>query len=241
MAALWNRADHCVFTLWFLSSSSFCFFFHCLFSAVRDWMSTILLHMVWCGLNANLECRSEMCCTRLTGNTERKNDPKNLRTIAQICRAVSSQLRHTSTIGKSVKQQYVIHMPPQYGELRPTISSDRFGNLGHPSKFRRVSRLAFVMQRRRSPHAGQLNFARCLAVSWAGTLYIHFRGLLPRQNFARCKIHFTSKSCVRLYWQRYYTALQQWASYKEWNYGTFVDCATYIRRGGHHVGHWPTF
>jgi len=26
---------------------------------------------------------------------------------------------------------------------------------------------------------GQPNFARCLAVSWAGTLYIHFRGLLP--------------------------------------------------------------
>jgi len=25
--------------------------------------------------------------------------------------------------------------------------------------------------------------------------------------------------------------------YKEWNYGTFVDGATYIRLGGHHVGH----
>ena len=25
----------------------------------------------------------------------------------------------------------------------------------------------------------QPNFARCLAVSWAGTLYIHFRGILP--------------------------------------------------------------
>ena len=27
---------------------------------------------------------------------------------------------------------------------------------------------------------GQPNFAQCLAVSWAGTLYIHFPGLLPR-------------------------------------------------------------
>jgi len=26
---------------------------------------------------------------------------------------------------------------------------------------------------------GQPNFARCLAVSWTATLYIHFRGLLP--------------------------------------------------------------
>jgi len=30
----------------------------------------------WCGLSANLECRSEMCCTRLVENTGRKNSPK---------------------------------------------------------------------------------------------------------------------------------------------------------------------
>ena len=27
--------------------------------------------------------------------------------------------------------------------------------------------------------SGQPNFARCLAISWSATLYIHFRGLLP--------------------------------------------------------------
>jgi len=32
-----------------------------------------------------------------------------------------SQLRHVSTIGKKlVKQQYIPHVSPQYGELRPT-------------------------------------------------------------------------------------------------------------------------
>jgi len=31
------------------------------------------------------------------------------------------------------------------------------------------------------------------------------------------------------------------AWYKEWNYGTFAEGATYIRLGGHHVGHRPTF
>ena len=36
-------------------------------------------------------------------------------------RAISSQLRHVSTIGKKlVEQQYVLHVSPQYGELRPT-------------------------------------------------------------------------------------------------------------------------
>jgi len=98
-------------------------------------------------------------------------------------------------------------MAPQYGELRPTNGWDRFGSFGHPSKFQRVSRLAFVTAVT-SLTGGQQNFARYLAVSWTCTIYIHFRGLLPPWwNFARCKIHFTYKSCVFLYWQRYCTAL----------------------------------
>jgi len=78
-------------------------------------------------------------------------------------------------------------------------------------------------------------------------IYI-FGGSCPWQNFARCKINFTSKSCVRLYWQRYCTALQQRASAKLCGvvqgmefYGTFADGATYIWQGGRHVGHRPTF
>jgi len=40
-------------------------------------------------------------------------DAKNrhLGTIAQLCRAISSQLRHVSTIGKKLfKQQYLLYM-----------------------------------------------------------------------------------------------------------------------------------
>ena len=65
-------------------------------------------------------------------------DRKNchLGTIAQLCRAISSQLRHVSTIGKKiVKQQYLLHMFPQYGELRPTSGWDRSGSLGHTADF----------------------------------------------------------------------------------------------------------
>ena len=43
MVALCNMADHYIFALWFLSF----LFFPCLISAVGDWMSTILPHMVW--------------------------------------------------------------------------------------------------------------------------------------------------------------------------------------------------
>jgi len=92
IAALWNRAGHYIFALWFLLLLSF--FFPRLISTVTDWMSTIL--HTWCGLGANLGCRSETCCTRLAEKKNAKKSPNNrhLRTIAQICRALSSQLRH---------------------------------------------------------------------------------------------------------------------------------------------------
>jgi len=42
---------------------------------------------------------------------------RHLGTIAQLCRAISSQLRHVSTIEKKLlKQPYVLYMSPQYGE-----------------------------------------------------------------------------------------------------------------------------
>ena len=44
----------------------------------------------WCGLNANLGCRSEMCCTRLAGNTGRKKSP-SARHRTTLSGAISSQ------------------------------------------------------------------------------------------------------------------------------------------------------
>jgi len=88
----------------------------------------------------------------------------HLGTIAQLCRAISSQLRHVSTIGKNVKQQYLFHMSPQYGELRPTNGWDRLASLGHPIIFQRVSRLGSVTARHfisgRQPNFAALNRGR---------------------------------------------------------------------------------
>jgi len=53
--------------------------------------------------------------------------------------------------------------------------------LGHPSYFQRLLRLGFVTAAT-SLNESQPNFARCLAVSWAGRLFIHFRGLLLRNR-----------------------------------------------------------
>ena len=54
--------------------------------------------------------------------------------------------------------------------------------MGRPSKFQRVSRLGFVTAAK-SLNGSQPIFARCLAVSCAATLYIHFRRLLPLTEF----------------------------------------------------------
>jgi len=72
-------------------------------------------------------------------------DAKNrhLGTIAQLCWAISSQLRHVSTIGKKL----VLHMSPQYGDLWPTNGWDWSGSLRHPCKFQRVSRLGSITAR----------------------------------------------------------------------------------------------
>jgi len=52
----------------------------------------------------NLECRSDTCCARLAENTARKKSPRSrhLGTITQLYRAISSQLKHVSTIGKKL-------------------------------------------------------------------------------------------------------------------------------------------
>jgi len=92
----------------------------------------------WCSVSATLECRCEACCTWLAENTGCKKWPKirHLGTIAQLCRAISSQLRHVSTIGKKlVKQQYFLHMSSQYGKLRPSSGWDCFVSLGTPINF----------------------------------------------------------------------------------------------------------
>jgi len=100
-------------------------------------------------------------------------------------------------------------MSSQYGELRPTNRWDRLAGLEHPSKFQRVSRLGFVTAcRRRSTEVNQT-----LHDVWPSPGLVHYiflQGSCPQRNFSRCKIHFASKSCIILYWQRYCKALEQW-------------------------------
>jgi len=106
---------------------------------------------------------------------------RHLGTIAQLCWAIFSQRRHVSTVGKKlVKQQYLLHMCPQYGELGPLAAEIGPVVWGTPADF---------------------NGFRVLPALLHGTLVVGVSQTLRR-----------------------------------WTEG-----ATYIRQGGHHVGHWPTF
>jgi len=102
------------------------------------------------------------------------------------------------------------HNMANFGPLMAEIGS---GVWGTPANFSGFRVLASLLQRRRSPGAIQT-----LHDVWPspGQLCCVFilGALAPLRNFARCKVHFASKSCLLLYWQRYCTALQQRASAK---------------------------
>ena len=103
---------------------------------------------------------------------------RHLSTIAQLCWAISSQLRHISTIGKKLLNSNISSIcPMNFGPLAAEIGLPVWVT---PANF---------------------NGFRVLAALLHDTLVVGVNQTLRR-----------------------------------WTEG-----ATYIRQGGHHVGHWPTF
>jgi len=93
----------CVFFFLLLLS----FFFPRLISAVADWMSTILPHMV---CEFRMQVWNVPHAARWKYRTQKIAKNLNLGTTTQFCRAIFSELRHISTIGKKlVKEQYLLH------------------------------------------------------------------------------------------------------------------------------------
>ena len=134
MAALHSRSDIIFLPCGFFFFLSFFFFF---LAYLRGRSGCLPYFYTWCGLSANLECRSEMCCTRFAGNTGRKNDAKNhhLGTIAQLCRAISSQLRHVSTIGKNLLNSNSDTCPHNMVNFGPLTAEICWRVWGTPANF----------------------------------------------------------------------------------------------------------
>ena len=119
---------------------------------------------------------------------------------------------------------------------------------GTPENFTGFLVLAGFVTAPTSLNGRQPNFARCSAVSWAATLYIHFRGLLPPDGILP-RVRATLRPTLAFAYIGSVTARHSSSGhrpnfaawYMEWNYGTFAEGATYVRQGGHHGGQGPTF
>jgi len=138
---------------------------------------------------------------------------RHLCTVAELCRAISSQLRHVSTIGKNLLNSNISTCPHNMANFDPLTAEIGSWVWDSTANFNVFRVLASLLQWRRSPEANQT-----LHDVWPSPGLVHYvfisRALAPWHNFARCRIHFAFKSCLLLYWQRYCTALQQRASAK---------------------------
>jgi len=209
-------------------------------------MFTILPHIVWLQCEFRMQVWNVLHAARWKYRTQKIAK----KSLSGHHRALSGYIFATKKACiDNRKETYLFHVSSQYGELRPTNGWDRFTSLGHPSKFQRVSRLAFsyLLQRRRSPEANQTLHDVWPSPALARYIYI-FAGSCPLTEFCQVQSSLYDQVLRSLL----LAALLHGtpcsgrqpnfaAWYKEWNYGTFAEVATYIRLGGHHVGHQPTF
>ena len=189
-----------------------------------------------------------MCCTLLAEKyrTRKLRKNRHLRTIAQGCQSISSQLRHVLTIGKKIlKQQYLLHMSSQYGDPRPTNGWDRFGSLGHPTNFNGFRVLASLLHQHRSTEVNQT-----LHGVWPSSGLVHYiyisgskssGGSCPLTEFWQVQ----NSLCIQIL----HSPIGLLAALLHGTRAVGVsqalrhsaEDATYVRQGGHHVGQWPTF
>jgi len=143
VAALCNRAGNYVFALWFLLLSIFSSSPNLSRRGLHSTHGVALVRILDAGLK------------RAARGSLKVQDAKNrqkfaMGTVAQICLAISSQLRHVSTIGKNFLDGNISSTCPHnmvnFGPLAAEIGSV----VWHRSKFQRVSRLGFLTARHSS-------------------------------------------------------------------------------------------
>ena len=152
MVALWNRADHYFFALWFLLS-----FFLTL--SLPSQTGCLPYFHTWCGLSANLGCRSEMCCTWLAENAGRKKITKNSPSVhhgTSLSGYIFAAKAHIDNRKKNLLSSNIsstcphnmVNFGPLAAEIVPVV-------WGTPANFNGFCVLASLLQRRRSAEASQ--------------------------------------------------------------------------------------
>ena len=148
-------------------------------------MSTILPQ--WCGLSANSECMSEMCCTRPAEIQDAKLRQKS--PSARHCTILSGYIFATMACIDNRKKVLngnisciCLHNMVNFGLLKAEICWRVWGT---PANFNGFSDLASLLHRRRSPEANQT-----LHDGWPSPELVHYtfsgalapNGILPLQN-----------------------------------------------------------
>jgi len=142
-----------------------------------------------------------------------------------------------------VKQQYLLHMSPQYGELGPLAAEIGSGVWGTPTNFNGFRVLALLLQRRRSPEANQTLHDVSSSPALLHYVYI-FGGSCPLTEFR----HVQNSLCVQVLRSPILAALLHGTPAR----GSAKLCGVVrgiklrnFNRGrhlsGHHVGHRPKF
>jgi len=235
VAALRCRCGHYIFC--HVVSSSFFFSLPILSRRRLD-----VYHTSTCGLSANLGCMSETCCMRLAGNTGRKKVAKNSPDAhhRKLCRAISLQgIDNQKKTFLNSNISTCPHNMANFGALTAEISSGVWGTPAHFNGIRVYSlRYCSDVAHRRSTKLCTM-FGRLLG--WY-TIYT-FSGLLPPNGILPVA-KFTFRRSLAFSYIGSVTARHS-SSGREPNFSSwYKDCiegATYIRHGGHHVGHWRTF
>ena len=119
-------------------------FFPHLISAVADWMSAILAHMVWPWCKFRMQVWNVLHGARWKCRTQKLPSGHHCRTLSGYIFAIKACIDNRK---KNLLNSNISYMSSQYGELYPTTSWDHFVSLGHPNKFQRVSRLGSVTAR----------------------------------------------------------------------------------------------
>ena len=189
---------------------------------------------------------------RLKYRTQNNAKNRHLRTIAQFCRAMSSQLRHLSTIGKNVVNSNMsstcLHNMANFGPLTAEICWQVWGTPANLNGFRVLPSLPYcsdVAHRRLTKL--RTMFGRLLGCYTIYTLSgaVAADRILPGAKFTLCP------SLVTLVFSYIGSVTARHSSircqpnfvvwYKEWNYGTFAEGATKIQLGSYQIEHRPAF
>jgi len=129
IAVLCSRCGHYIFALWFLSI----FFVSPNLSGRRLDVCHTSTHGVTLVriYNAGLKCAARGSLEMQNPKIAKKSPSGHHHTI--LSGYIFATKAHIDNRKKLVKQQYLLQMSPQYGELRSTSGWDRSGSFGHPS------------------------------------------------------------------------------------------------------------